>query len=64
MPRFTEGREDAIVCPRCEEQLDVQSGGWAYVHTQVLLHLDRCADELSEHDRQELARSLMPDGRA
>jgi hypothetical protein len=34
------------------------------MYTQVLLHLDRCANDLSEHDRQALARALVTDQRA
>ena len=33
-----------IQCPRCPQKIQVDAGGWPYVFSQILVHLDRCSD--------------------
>lgn len=47
-------------CPQCLEPVPVDPGGWATRYTQILLHLDRCASGLRQHDRLVIARELVP----
>jgi hypothetical protein len=53
------GRETGVVCPHCNQRIDVQPGGWAFVYSQLLTHLDRCAAELTEQERRTMAEKAL-----
>jgi hypothetical protein len=47
-----------VQCPFCEDLLKLTLAGWAYRYTEMLLHLDRCAPQVSERERQRAARVI------
>ena len=55
MPTPDAAHDPDLVCPHCGEHVKVVRDGWAFIYTQVLMHLDRCAAELSTEERQRLA---------
>jgi len=40
--------EQRVTCPWCGKRLLIQSGGWAYRRSQIVLHLTGCKDRPPE----------------
>lgn len=55
------GSEGGVHCIYCFERVSVAPGGRVYRYTQILLHLDRCVAEATEHERQQAARQMAGD---
>jgi hypothetical protein len=36
--------EKRLTCPWCAKRLVIQSGGWAYRRSQIVLHLTTCKE--------------------
>lgn len=47
-----------IACTRCSESLSPSNGSWAFVYTQILIHVQACSPGIGPADLTAIASNL------
>ena len=57
-PPFQRVEAVVVECPKCGVRVEVERGGWPFVYTQIVLHLDDCSAALGPAQTSEIAARL------